>query len=338
MLLTCESADAQLFKKLFRKKARTEQRAASTFDGIDDELQLPMVNVTTLADNSNNRNAFLGIPLGIKAERFEKLLSEQGFTERKGDGPQTGKSYIYAGSVYGAPAVVQLAVSERTARVYAVDVQEDTQYTKQTLAQRFAALKKQLVSVYGRGYVDNQGEAYTIETRLGTVSMHSERNSGVDVYSVGFALDDAKAYRMAYEEMEDKEYETAPRTIENGLAPACCHTDLVGLGVLLQGSKSIKAAQQVLTKYDYSLGKTTAKALTASFVLGDYRVTATLPRRRQTVTSVTLTANDSQEMVCRDLSTYGFTSADQTTWQQGKMKATVTADKQGRVVLIVKSY
>ncbi len=43
-----------------------------------------------------------GIPLGIKANRFEKQLLEKGFTERKLEGNHTGKSYIYDGEVYGA--------------------------------------------------------------------------------------------------------------------------------------------------------------------------------------------------------------------------------------------
>jgi hypothetical protein len=40
--------------------------------------------------------------------------------------------------------------------------------------------------------------------------------------------------------------------------------------------------------------------------------------------------------VCKDLKTYGFTSADQKTWRQGKMTAVVSADKQGRVVLTLR--
>jgi hypothetical protein len=42
------------------------------------------------------------------------------------------------------------------------------------------------------------------------------------------------------------------------------------------------------------------------------------------------------EAVCKDLKTYGFTSADQKTWTQGRMKAVVTTDKAGLVVLTLR--
>ena len=87
-----------------------------------------MVDIATVADNTNNRNAFMGIPLGIKGDRFEKQLLEKGFTERKPEGKQTSKSYIYDGDVFGAHSTITLAVSDQTDRVYAVDVSDETVY------------------------------------------------------------------------------------------------------------------------------------------------------------------------------------------------------------------
>ncbi len=330
-----QPADAQFFKKLFKKKAKTERTKNVKSDGIDDALQVAMGDITS-GNNDNNRNAFLDIPLGIKADRFELQLFSMVFKERKEEGPRTGKSYIYEGTVYGAPAVVTLAVSEQTARVYAVDVQESTMYNKETVVKRFEELKNELEKVYGRGFIDNQGEGYTIQTRLGTVNMHYERSSGVDVYSIGFALDDAKAYKMAYGEMADSQYETAPRTIENGLAAPCNHTDLVGLGVNLMQNRTVKGAQKVLRSYNYKLGKITSKAIPATFIMDSYEVTAKVVRRRQNVTSAVLTATDDMQAVCRDLQTYGYTSDDQKTWRQGKIVVVVDTDKQGRVVATFK--
>jgi hypothetical protein len=153
---------------------------------------------------------------------------------------------------------------------------------------------------------------------------------------MGFALDDAKAYKMAYQEMDDKEYETAPRKIDAGLAAACNHTDLVGLGVRLLQNRTVKGAQTVLASYDFTLGKATAKAIPASFNMDGYQATASLARKKQAITAITLTATDDAEAVCKDLKTYGFTSADQKTWRQGKMTAVISADKQGRVVITLR--
>ena len=332
-----QTADAQFFKKLFKKKAKTEKKATLKTDGIDDDAQTAMVDIASLADNTNNRNAFMGIPLGIKGDRFEKLLLEKGFTERKAEGKQTAKSYIYDGEVYGARATVTLAVSDQTDRVYAVDVTDETIYnSEKDVKTRFQQVKRELQKVYGNGYVDNQGEAYTIQTRLGTINLHFERGSLTSSYSLGFALDDAKAYNMAYSEMEEKEYETLPRKIEAGLAAACKHTDLVGLGVRLLQNRSVKGAQAVLNSYDYTLGKVAAKAIPATFVMNGYQATATLARRKQAITAITLTATDDMEAVCKDFRTYGFTSDDQKTWRQGKMTAVVTTDKEGRVVLTLR--
>lgn len=336
--LVCQPADAQFFKKLFKKKkAKTEKVATPKTDGIDDEAQTAMADIASLADNTNNRNAFLGVPLGIKGARFEKLLLEKGFVERKPEGKQTAKSYIYDGEVFGARATVTLAVSDQTDRVYAVDVADETIYhSEKDVKARFQAVKEELKKVYGKGYVDNQGEAYTIQTRLGTVNLHYERGSLTSSYSLSFALDDAKAYKMAYAEMEEKEYETAPRNIETGLAAPCNHTDVVGLGVRLWKNRTVKGAQTTLQGYDYTLGKATAKVVPATFVMDSYQATASLARRKQAITVVTLTATDDVEAVCKDLKTYGFVSDDQKTWRQGKMTAVVTTDKEGRVVLTLR--
>lgn len=338
LALACQPAEAQFLKKLFKKKTKPEKMLeVKKLDGINDDQQTAMADITALADNTNNRNAFLGIPLGIKADRFERELLAKGFAERKPEGRQTGKSYVYDGEVCGARSTVMLAVSEQTERVYAVDVTDETVYNSlKDITARFQQVKQELQQVYGRGYVDNQGEAYTIQTRLGTVNLHYERGSLTSSYTMGFALDDAKAYAMAYREMDDREYETAPRTIEQGLAAACNHTDLVGLGVKLLQNRTVKAAQTVLRSYDYTLGKLTAKAVPATFRMDDYQATASLLRRGQAITTITLTAADDLAAVQKDLGTYGFTSTDQKTWRQGRMTATAVLDKQGRVVLTLK--
>ena len=330
-------AEAQLFKKLFKKKAKTEKKSSAKRDAIDDDAQAALADVATFADNRNNRNAFLQIPLGIKADRFEKLLLQKGFVERKNEGKQTSKTYYYEGDVYGVKSTVTLAVSEQTERVYAVDVQDQTVYSSlQEVRARYATLKKELMKVYGNGFVDSQGEAYTIQSRLGTVNMHYERNLMTTSYSISFALDDAKAYEMAYQEMEDKEYETAPRTISDGLAAPCNHTDLVGLGVKLLQNRQFKAAQAVLRSYDYKVGKVSAKSVPATFVMADYQATVSMARKKQNITSATITATDDMAAICKDLKTYGFTSSDQKTWRQGGMTVVVSTDKQGRVVVTLR--
>ena len=340
-LLVAQPADAQFLKKLFKKKAKTEKKkkSGSKADGIDDDAQVAMADWATVADNQNNRNAFLNIPLGIKADRFEKSLMEQNFTERKPEGKQTAKSYVYEGDVYGAKSIVTLATTDQTARVYAVDVEEEQIYPSlQAVQQRFQELKKQLTGVYGQGFIDNQGEAYTIQTRLGTVSLHYERGSLTSSYTIGFTLDDAKAYNMAYGEMdaEDKEYEDAPRSIDNGLALACNHTDLVGLGVKLLQNRQLKAAQAILRSYDYKIGKVTAKVVPATFAMADYQASVSMARKKQNITSVAITATDDVTAICKDLQTYGFTSSDQKTWRQGNMTVVVSTDKQGRVVVTLR--
>ena len=340
LLFSAQPANAQFFKKLFKKKKpKTEKlKEATKTDGIDDALQLPLADITT-ADNQHNRNAFLGIPIGIKAERFAKLLLEKGFTEEKHEGPQTARSYIFMGDVYGAPSKVTLIVSEQTARTYAVDVEDQNIYaTEQEVIKRFKDVKAQLVKEYGAGYVDNQGEAYCIQSRLGTVTLHYERGQMMNNYQLGIAFDDAKAYKMAYGEMEDKTYETLPRTVENGLAAACNHTDIVGLAVSVLQARTQAKATAILKSYEYTVGKVTPKLLPATFVMGNYQVKVAAMLRRRNVTSLVITATDDLEAVRRDLQTNGFTTTDQNTWQQGKTKCVLSADKQGRVVMSVKSY
>jgi hypothetical protein len=92
--LMSQPAEAQFLKKLFKKKAKTERKTTNVADGTDDSALVAMMDVTALSDNSNNRNAFMGIPLGIMGDRFEKLLLEKGFVERSHEGKQTAKSYI----------------------------------------------------------------------------------------------------------------------------------------------------------------------------------------------------------------------------------------------------
>lgn len=340
VVLIAQPADAQFFKKLLKKKNKTEKKkSGSKTDGIDDQAQTAMADWTTCADNKNNRNAFLNIPLGIKADNFERELLKQGFAERKPDGKQTAKSYVYEGDVYGVKSIITLITTEQTTRVYAVDVQEEQMYSsQQAVQQRFDEMKKQLTAVYGQGFVDNQGEAYTIQTLLGTVSLHYERGSLTSSYTIGFTLDDAKAYQMGYGEMdaEDQAYETAPRTIDNGLAKACNHTDLVGLGVKLMQNRTVKAAQSVLKSYDYKVGKMTAKAIPAIFVMNDYKASASLTRKKQAISVITLSATDDADAIRKDLQTYGFTSADQKTWRQGAMTVVLSTDKEGRQVVTLR--
>ena len=72
---------------------------------------------------------------------------------------------------------------------------------------------------------------------------------------------------------------SAPRNIEAGLAAACNHTDLVGLGVRLLQNRTVKGAQTVLASYDFTLGKAAAKAIPASFSMDGYQTTASLARK-----------------------------------------------------------
>ena len=149
-------------------------------------------------------------------------------------------------------------------------------------------------------------------------------------------IDDSKAYQMAYGEMADKENESLPRIIENGLATAECHTDIVGLGYKLLKNKSLSAAKTVLTEYEYVMGKLTAKQQSASLSINDYHSTIVLSRKKQSFTTLTIIANDDVEKVRKSLKTYGFMTTDNSHFQQGKMSATLNVDSQGQVVLQMK--
>ena len=61
-----------------------------------------------------------------------------------------------------------------------------------------------------------------------------------------------------------------------------------------------------------------------------------LTRKKQSFTTVDITANDDLEEVKKDLKIYGFTTTDSRNFQQGKMTATLMTDTQGRVVLRMK--
>lgn len=338
LTLISQNVDAQFLKRLFKKKANTERKApTATNDPIDDALQTAMADINISADNSNNRNAFLGIPLGIKASRFEKQLLEQGFEESQAEEPQTARSYVFRGDVYGQPAVVTLAVSEMTGRVYAVDVEETSIYaTAADVVQRTKMVRKHLVNTYGRGFVANGGEGYTIVTRLGTVDLHFERASIGGSYSVGFTIDDAKAYRMAYNEMSEREYEEMPREIVDGLAASLQHTDVVGLLVKLAQNRTLPKAQTVLRSYDYTLGKPNVRQQTASLKLDEYSADVTMLRRKQAITSISIVATDDAQLIAKDLKTYGFTTDDEIVFQQEKLVVTLTTDDDYRVVMKVK--
>jgi hypothetical protein len=92
----------------------------------------------------------------------------------------------------------------------------------------------------------------------------------------------------------------------------------------------------MLGSYDYTLGKVTAKVVPATFKMDDYQATASLSRKKQAITTITLTATDDVKAVCQDLKTYGFISDDQKTWRQAKMTAVVATDKEGRIVLTLR--
>ena len=58
-MLVAQPVDAQFFKKLLKKKAKTEKKkkSGSKADGIDDEAQTAMADWATAVDNQTNRNA-----------------------------------------------------------------------------------------------------------------------------------------------------------------------------------------------------------------------------------------------------------------------------------------
>jgi hypothetical protein len=79
-----------------------------------------------------------------------------------------------------------------------------------------------------------------------------------------------------------------------------------------------------------------AKSVPATFVMADYQATVSMVRKKQNITSATITATDDMAAICKDLKTYGFTSSDQKTWRQGGMTVVVSTDKQGRVVVTLR--
>ncbi|MCR5470511.1 MAG: hypothetical protein K6F22_06165 [Prevotella sp.] len=336
LLLVGQPAHAQFWKKIFKKKAKTEKKATVKSDGIDDLAQTALADIT-IADNEKNRNAFTDIPIGIKADRFEKLLMEKGFSERQQQGPHTSKSYIYSGELLGEKATVTLAVSDQTDRVYAVDVAEEKVYSSEAeVVKRFQTLKDMLVKTYGKGFISRQGEAYNIISRLGTVCLHYERGAMSNSYTIGVVYEDAKAYRMAYYEMSDTAYEEKPRVITQGLAAPCMHTDIVGLSFALSGAASQQKAVQVLKKYEYAIGRITAKVLPASFQMPDYKVSVTMGLRRKRVISTTIVANDEIDAVRQDLQREGYVTSDHKTYRQGKKTVTLSTNKENKVVLTIK--
>ena len=326
--------EAQFFKKLFKKKAKAET-VAEVKDSGKDDIQTVMLNTDSLADNSNNRNGFLGIPLGINAERFEAQLKAKGFEALQQADKQTAKTYRYNGEVMGSMATVSLAVSEKTGTVYAVDVEEPAVYnTDADVRKRFAQLKADLVGIYGKGYVDNGGEGYNIVTKLGGVNIHFERITIGGGYMIGFTVDDAKAYATAYEEMADKEYEAKPRNIALGLAQIDMHTDIVGLGTRIMSGKTLTKARNVLKEYEYATKKITKSDLRAGLTLpGGYKADVTVRRRGQTVTGVTITANEDESLLMQAVKIGGYVSVGKDDYKNGRIKISLAKDKQGNHVL-----
>jgi hypothetical protein len=328
-MLMPQEAEAQLFKKLFgkKKKAVVEQPVVAS-----EPEQTVMLPVDSLEDHANNRNGFLGIPLGIPASSFENQLIGKGFTEVTAT---SGKSYMYQGSVLEQDATVRLALTEQTGRVYAVAVELAEHVVAEADAKRLlSGLRGKLAGIYGKGYVEEGGSIYVIVTRLGTVRLSYERM--VDAgYGVSFMVDDAKAYALAYQEMEDKENEELPRALEHGLAPACCHSGIVGLATLIMEGGTLQKARQLLRDYDYAVGKERTKDLPATFSLPDgYKAVASIAKRGRNLVSVTISAHDDVQAIQADLARYGYTLKGKT-YSNGKLTASLTQDKQGRDVLVL---
>lgn len=325
-------ADAQFFKKLFKKKSKTEQVVKEKKKYVE---QTVMVNPDSLEDNSNNRNGFLGIPLGIDADDFDKQLKNLGFTAYEQAEKQTAKTYKYDGEVMGEKSVVTLITSEKTNTVYAVDVAEPKVYPSDAaISKRNVKLRKELVALYGKGYVNKSGECYTIVTPLGTVNLHYERITIGGGYTIGFSVDDAKAYKQAYDEMVEKEYEPLPRTIEKGTATVVGHSDVVGVGVGIMEARTLAKARALLAKYDYAVGKTTSRGVVSTLTLAaGYKSTVDLRRRGSSVNYVTITATEDKEQLAKDLQQAGFEADGKNAYKNGRVRLAWTQDKQGRQVL-----
>lgn len=327
-------ADAQFFKKLFKKKPKTEV-VTEAKENVKDDVQTVMLNTDSLADNSNNRNGFLGIPLGINADRFEKALIAKGFEAIETVGNQTAKTYRFTGEVMGSKSKLTLVVSEKTATVYAVDVEEPVVYnTEADVKKRFGQLKEMLVGIYGKGFVDNGGECYNIVTKLGCVNIHFERITIGGGYMIGFSVDDAKAYATAYDEMAEKEYETKPRNITLGLADLDKHTDVVGLGTKIISGKTLTKARSILKEYEYTTNKITTRELQASLKLpGGYTSKITVRRRGRSVTGVTIVANEDETLLNQAVKVGGYIDSGKNAYRNGKIRMNKDKDKQGNQIL-----
>lgn len=330
MIAMPQTGDAQFLKKLFKKRNKTTTVVGN---GSADLQQTVMLHIDSLADHSNNRNGFLGIPLGIQADNFERQLHERGFVNQRSSENQTAKSYMYDGKAFGAACNVQLILSEQTGCVYEVYVEEQNVYGKEKEVQkRFRQIKDSLVALYGKGFVGEQGSVYRIYTHLGRVTLSYERQAMASLYMIGYSIEDEKAYAKAFEEMEEKQGEESPRHIERGVAAAWTHADLIGLGTLVAQASSMQQVRTALQDYDFTVGHETAKALPATFQVGSYKCSVSVGKRGKRVAQVTLTANDHIEQLETDLQRYGYLQKG-LSWNNGTVMATLSEGKSGQVVL-----
>lgn len=335
LIVTCSTiADAQLFKKSKKKKKKQVEVVAAPQEVNRDSLQLPMADIATCQDNWLNRNAFLGIPLGITGKGFHNRLVAKGFTE---PAHQQNFYYLYQGQCLGKNVRVNLMKSDSTGMVYAVSVEEvQAGQTEADARQRFQELKKQLRPVYGDGYVANGGEEYIMNSPLGSATLHYERMTGGAGYSVGYFIDDAKAYAQAWQEMEDRTGEEQPRRLDvNGLADTIRHADIAELAHALMQAGVPQKAKALLATYDYQTERETAVLLPAVFKMGGYyQARVSITKRGKTITAVTMTANDTQELVVADLMRMGYT-VQGTGYGNGVYQATLTQNAKGLLVLTV---
>lgn len=308
-LLVCNTAEAQLFKKWKKKKVKTEVAMEQSQVVNTDTLQLPMADISTCRDNRLNRMAFLDIPLGISAKGFHERLTMQGFSEPT---DQQGHYYLYQGRALGETVRVILMQSDSTHTVYAVDLEESAiRQSESEVRRRFQEVKQELTKVYGKGYVCNNGEQYVINTQLGTVTLHYERTTGGGGFVVGYAIEDAKADAQAFAEAEWQAAEEQPRRItERGLAEMLLHSDMAGIAQLVMQAGTPQKARAALAVYDYTVGRETAAVLPAEFLMGDYKAKVSIGKKARAITSVTVTANDTPELVKADLLRMGYTEKE----------------------------
>ncbi|MBQ7471480.1 MAG: hypothetical protein IJS97_03545 [Prevotella sp.] len=329
------TVDAQLFKKSKKKKKKHQVEVVAPLQEVNrDSLQLPMADIAICQDNWLNRNAFLGIPLGITGKGFHQRLVAKGFAE---PAHQQNYYYLYQGQCRGKDVRVNLMKSDSTGMVYAVSVEEvQVGLTEAEARLRFQELKKQLRQEYGPGYVANSGEEYVVNSPLGSVTLHYERMTGGAGYSVGYFIDDAKAYAQAYKEMEDKTGEELPRKLDaNGLADTIRHSDMAELTHALLVAATPQKAKALLAAYDYQLERETAVLLPAVFKMGDYyQARASVTKRGKTVTAVSIVANDTEELVTADLQRMGYTG-EGPTYSNGAFKSTLSRNAKGLLVLTI---